>query len=153
MDTVVYRERLFARSWQIIMDHPWFGDQQALSKMEELRQGEGIIDLINGYVTILLNDGFVGLSLFLFFIVIGLFKAFRVSVATATSDPELSKLGACLVACILGSVIMMWTGGLIDMMTCVLIGLMAAYVDVGRRLSSERRPLGPAPYSVKAAPN
>ena len=133
------------------MDHPWFGDQQALLEMQELRQGEGIIDLVNGFVSILLSSGFVGLSLFLLFIVIASFKAFRVSAATAKGDPDLSKLGACLVACILGSLVMMWVGGLIDMMTCVLIGLAAAYVDVGRRIAFGHRPGGPAPISLKAA--
>jgi hypothetical protein len=151
MNNVVYRERLLERSWQIIMDHPWFGDQQALLEMQELRQGEGIIDLMNGFVSILLSSGFVGLSLFLLFIVIGSFKAFRVSAAAAKSDPDLSKLGASLVACILGSVVMMWVGGLIDMMTCVLVGLTAAYVDVGRRLAFGHRPGGPAPIALKAA--
>jgi hypothetical protein len=135
MGNVLYRERLFDRSWQIIMDHPWFGDQQALLKMEELRQGEGIIDLINGFIGILLNNGFVGLSLFVLFVLLGLIKAFRVSAATVKSDPDLSKLGASLVACLLGSLLMTWVAGLIDVMTCVLIGLMAAYVDVGRRAS------------------
>ena len=134
IDNVVYRERLLATSWQIIMDHPWFGDQEALLKMEELRQGEGIIDLMNGFVNILLANGFVGLSLFVLFIVFGSFKALKVSAASAKSDPDLSKLGACLVACIFGSLVMMWAGGLIDMMTCVLVGLTVAYVDVGRRL-------------------
>jgi O-antigen ligase len=151
MDNVVYRERLFALSWQIIIDHPWFGDQQALLKMQELRQGEGIIDLMNGFVSILLSSGFVGLSLFLLFIAIASFKAFRVSAASAKSDPDLSKLGACLVACILGSLVMMWVGGLIEMMTCVLVGLTAAYVDVGRRLAFGHRRGGPAPVSLKAA--
>jgi hypothetical protein len=151
MDNVVYRERLFALSWQIIMDHPWFGDQQALLKMQELRQGEGIIDLMNGFVSILLSSGFVGLSLFLLFIAIASFKAFRVSTASAKSDPDLSKLGACLVACILGSLVMMWVGGLIEMMTCVLVGLTAAYVDVGRRLAFGHRRGGPARVSLKAA--
>ncbi len=66
-------------SWQIVTDHPWFGDQLALLKMQELRQGEGIIDLMNGFMEILLSNGFFGLSLFLLFIVIGSFKAFRVS--------------------------------------------------------------------------
>jgi hypothetical protein len=46
---------------------------------------------------------------------------------------------------------MMWVGGLIDLMTCVLIGLTAAYVDVGRRLAFGHRPGGPAPISLKAA--
>ena len=151
MGNVIYRQRLFALSWHIVMDNPWFGDQQALLKMEELRQGEGIIDLMNGFINILLNNGFVGLSLFLFFIVIGSFKAFRVSTATAKSDPDLSRLGACLVACILGSLVMMWVGGLIDMMTCVLVALAAAYINVGRRLAFGHRPGGPASIALKAA--
>jgi hypothetical protein len=151
MDNVVYRERLLDRSWQIITDHPWFGDQQALLKMQGLRQGEGIIDLMNGFVSILLSSGFVGLSLFLLFIVVGSFKAFRVSAAAAKSDPDLSKLGACLVACILGSLVMMWLGGLIDMMTCVLVALTAAYVDVGRRLAFDHRRGGSARDPLKAA--
>jgi len=29
---------------------------------------------------------------------------------------------------------MTWVGGLVELMICVLVGLMAAYVDVGRRL-------------------
>jgi O-antigen ligase len=144
IDTVIYRQKLFDRSWQIIMDHPWFGDQQALLKMEELRQGEGIIDLVNGFIGILLNNGFVGLSVFLLFIVIGLVKAFRLSSATASTDPDLSRLGACLVACVLGSMLMTWVAGLIDVMTCVLVGLMAAYVEVGRRVAADRRPGRPA---------
>lgn len=143
MGNVEYRERLFARSWDLIMEHPLFGDQQALLEMADLRQGEGIIDLINGFITILLGNGFVGLSLFLLFIVIGSFKTFRVSAAAARSDPDLSRLGACLVACMLGSLLMTWVGGLVDTMICLLVGLMAAYVDVGRRLPSEARPLEP----------
>jgi hypothetical protein len=146
---VTYRERLLALSWQIVTDSPWFGDQQALLKMAELRQGEGIIDLMNGFVAILLSNGFVGLTLFLLFIVIAALKAFRVRAATVNSDPDLSKLGACLVACVLGSLVMMWVGGLVDMMTCILIGLTAAYVDVGRRLTSVR-PGGHSPISLKA---
>jgi hypothetical protein len=146
---VEYRERLFARSWQIIMNHPLFGDQAALLKMQDLRQGEGIIDLINGFITILLGNGFVGLSLLLLFIVIGSLKTFRVSAATAKSDPDMSKLGACLIAAMVGSLFMTWVGGLVDLMICILVGLMVAYVDVGRRLPSELRPLCPAPILSK----
>ena len=151
MGNVTYRERLFALSWQIVTDSPWFGDQQALLKMEELRQGEGIIDLMNGFMTILLSNGFVGLTLFLLFVVIGSYKAFRVGAAAAKNDPDLSKLGASLVACILGSLVMMWVGGLIELMTCVLVALTAAYVDVGRRLTLSDRRGGSAAVPLKAA--
>jgi hypothetical protein len=36
-------------------------------------------------------------------------------------------------------------------MTCVLVGLTAAYVDVSWRFAPDRRPLGPAPIALKAA--
>jgi hypothetical protein len=143
LGNVEYRERLFTRSWEIIMNHPWFGDQQALLKMQDLRQGEGIIDLINGFINILLDNGFVGLSLFVSFIFIGLIKALRISAETAKSDPDLSKLGACIAACVIGSLLMMWVAGLIDVMTCLLVALMAAFVDVGRRPPT-LRPVAPS---------
>ena len=139
---VEYRERLFSRAWEIISDHPWFGDQRALLKMEDMRQGEGIIDIINGFINILLNDGFVGLSLFLLFILIGMLRALRICAKTADVDPDFSKLGASIVAGVLGSLLMMWVAGLIDVMTCMLVALMAAYVKVGRRLPSDVRPRG-----------
>ena len=122
------------------MDQPWFGDQQAFLKMESLRQGEGIIDLINGYIIILLSNGFVGLSLFLGFVLIASFRAFKVSIGARGSDPELSKLGACLVACILGCLLLTWGAGLNELMYCVLVGLLVAYVDASRRLPSGLRP-------------
>jgi hypothetical protein len=137
---VQYRERLLAEAWPIILDHPWFGDQAALLEMGDLHQGEGIIDLMNGYIPILLGNGFVGMSLFLLFMIIGSFKSFRVSTAAARSDPDLSKLGASLIACLLGIALMMWVGGLLDLATCVLVGLMAAYIDVGRRPPGLRPP-------------
>jgi hypothetical protein len=138
MSNVIYRERLLDVSWRIIMDHPLLGDPDALLKMAEMRQGEGIIDLMNGFVAVLLNNGFVGLSLFGFFVIIASIKTLRLSAATAKSDPDLSKLGASLVACLLGCMIMMWAGGLLDEMTGVLVGFMAAYVDLGRRNSRDR---------------
>jgi hypothetical protein len=139
---IEYRDKLFARSWELIMAQPWFGDQQAFLKMESLRQGEGIIDLINGYVIILLSDGFVGLSLFLGFVLIASLRAYTVSIGARGSDLELSKLGACLVACILGCLLLTWGAGLNELMYCVLVGLMVAYVDAGRRLPPGLRPRG-----------
>jgi O-antigen ligase len=136
---IEYRDKLFARSWEIIMNQPWFGDQRALLKMESLRQGEGIIDLINGYIIILLNNGFVGLSLFLGFVLIASFRAYKVSARAGASDPELGKLGACLVACTLGALLLTWGAGLNELMYCVLVGLMVAYVDASRRLPSGRK--------------
>jgi O-antigen ligase len=150
LGNVIYRQRLFARSWDIILAHPVLGDQRALLKMEDLRQGEGIIDMINGFMTLLLNNGFVGLSLFVLLVVNSAVKAFRLSAMTASRDPDLSRLGACLIACTLGIMLMTWVGGLIDLMTFILVGLMAAYVDFGRRLPAGVRRVGGDANSYKA---
>jgi len=104
--SITYRERLWERSWQIIKESPFLGDQDAIPKMQDLRQGEGIVDVINTYAGVLLNDGFLGLSLFLGFILTALLKAWAGNRRTLSGDPDLSVLGAALVACLVATLIM-----------------------------------------------
>jgi O-Antigen ligase len=132
LENITYRQRLLDRAWQIIQDSPFLGDQYALSKMEDLRQGQGIIDLMNGFVNILLDNGFVGLLLFMSFILIGTTKAWMLSRERALVGTEIGTVGASLVACILGTLVMIWVGGLIVSTTCILVGLAAASADVSR---------------------
>jgi hypothetical protein len=131
-ENITYRRRVLDRAWEIVQSSPLLGDQYALSKMEELRQGQGIIDLMNGFVNILLDNGFVGLLLFMSFIMIGLVKAWKLSRESSRVGVELSTMGAAIVACILGAMAMTWAGGLIVLTTCVLVGLASACADLGR---------------------
>ena len=64
--SVEYRRQLFAVSWDILMQHPVFGSPSYLGNgaMEQMRQGEGIIDMVNSYLGIAMYSGFVGLALF-----------------------------------------------------------------------------------------
>jgi hypothetical protein len=103
---VVYRQRLFERSWQVIQESPMLGDQAALLKMQDLRQGQGIIDLVNTYMEILLENGFVGMSLFLSFMLIALVKAWSSSRRCMQNDADLGVLGASLVSCIITTLVM-----------------------------------------------
>jgi hypothetical protein len=141
-ENVDYRQRLFDRSWQVIQDSPLFGDPDALLKMQDLRQGQGIVDLINSYLEILLNSGFVGLALFLTFISNGLFKAWATSRRFRTDDPDFALLGACLVSCILGTLLMMVNGSFgtgVEKLFYVLAALTAAYVHIGRTQKESAR--------------
>ena len=131
-ENITYRQRLLDRAWELIQESPFLGDQQALSKMEDLRQGQGIIDLMNGFVNVLLDNGFLGLTLFLSFVVIGVTRAWMLSRANSRVGGDLAPIGAALVACILGTLLMMWAGGLIVSTTCILVGLAAAFADLGR---------------------
>jgi hypothetical protein len=133
--SVVYRHRLFDHAWQIIQESPFLGDQYALLKMQDLRQGQGIIDIINAFVGVLLGNGFVGLSLFLGFILIGLFKSLKLCRQVRATDRDFSILGASLVSCILGTLIMMADGsfgGGLERLFYVLAALATAYAYLGR---------------------
>jgi hypothetical protein len=134
-ETITYRQRLLDRAWQVIQDSPMLGDQHALVKLQDLRQGEGIIDLMNGFVNILLDNGFVGLSLFLSFVVLGLYKGWKLSGEAPHVGTELATIAAALVACLLGTMLMMWVGGLLLAPTTLLVGLVCACAHVDARQS------------------
>jgi len=137
-----YRQRLLDQSLQLIEARPLFGDQSALSKMQNLRQGQGIIDVVNSYIDIALFHGLVGLALFLGFILTALNRAYRAAKAMIHTDAELALLGFGLVACILGALLMMADISFIlgiEKMFYVLAALAAAYAHCARE--SSRRPL------------
>ena len=139
--SVVYRQRLAARSWELIQQHPFFGDQMALQKLDDLRQGEGIIDTVNTYAELTMFYGFVGLAAFILVILIPLFGAWRTVRNAQTSDPDLALLGSVLVACIVGTLLMLVTCSFIlgyTVLFYALAALAAAYTHLGRSAKSRR---------------
>jgi O-antigen ligase len=130
-----YRQRLAERSWELIQLNPFLGDPLAKTKMEDLRQGEGIIDLVNTYAEVTLFYGSIGLLLFLAVIIVGLFKAYRASREFARRDPDFALLGITLVACLFGTLLMIGDSSLIngyEKFFYVLAGLAAAYAYIGK---------------------
>jgi hypothetical protein len=142
---VEYRQRLFERSIELIWENPWFGDPFVMLQMESLRQGQGIIDLVNGYLVIALFHGLVGLCLFVGFLLLGLrqgryaWRAFR-----RAGDADATLLGAALLAAMLGTILFIATAG-VDPMTYMLAGLLSAYawrvqrtqrISVGSRIGN-----------------
>ena len=126
----IYRQRLLDRSLELIQEHPLFGDQLAIQKMEDLRQGQGIIDIVNTYVGVALFSGWVGFALFLGFILSAAAGVFRMAKATISTDPDCGLLGFNILACIFGILFMIADCSLIlgvQMMFYVLIALAAAY--------------------------
>lgn len=101
-ENVTYRQNLFDTSLQIILDNPYFGSTDYLLHMEELRQGQGIIDLVNTYLIVGLNTGFVGLGLYLLFFTVILMTAFRRMMLMPVGT-EGRILGQVLIAVLIGS--------------------------------------------------
>jgi hypothetical protein len=107
-----YRQALWDTSVELIKQSPLFGSPYVLSQMEHLRQGQGIIDLVNGYLVVALYYGLVGLALFAAPFLIGLAKAYRTwLLAKKLADRELCLLGACLIASMIGTLFFVATAG------------------------------------------
>ncbi len=138
---IIYRQRLAARGWEIVLAHPFFGDQFPWAEMEDLRQGEGIIDIVNTYLGVALNYGLVGLFCFLSFILLGMTAVYSRTRALAHSDPDLALFGTSLIACIVGTLVMIHSMSFFlgcEKMFYVLAGLATAYARLTK--SSQYRP-------------
>lgn len=142
---LVYRQRLLDRSWTLIKAHPWFGDQLALTQMEDLRQGQGIIDVVNSYIEVALFNGFIGLALFVAFLLSGVLPLYRRVRAAWPRDPDEASLGLSILACALGAMLMIADISLmlgVEKMLYVLIGLATAYTQLGRTAPKSEPPAG-----------
>jgi hypothetical protein len=111
-DNVVYRQRVAEVSWNIMWDNPLLGDPFFVRKMESLRQGENIIDLVNAYSVVALNSGLIGLTLFLFPMLYAIYRSLKLSRQASKTDPDLALLGNALVASILGYMFYIATAGM-----------------------------------------
>lgn len=135
---ISYRQQLAENSITLLKSSPFFGVPNALgtSEMQSMKQGEGIVDIVNTYVAIGLGSGVIGLSLFLgvfLSVCIGLLKAIK---QTRQSNEELNLLGRVLFAVLCSVLFMIAT--LSSIMTVPIIywmlaGMGVAYLDLVRR--------------------
>ena len=101
---VTYRQDIFNTSVLLIEQSPFFGNPFVLNQMEHLRQGQGIIDLMNAYVVQALFYGLVGLALCVSCYLLALWRAGGAWLtAKKCADVELCLLGACLIACMVAT--------------------------------------------------
>ncbi|WP_339776246.1 O-antigen ligase family protein [uncultured Methylophaga sp.] len=133
-DTFDYRARLLENSMILFKKNPLFGDInfRNTSEMESLRQGEGIIDVVNTYIGILLPYGLISLILF-----VGAFVFLVIRCRNIVKRPDIdieSKLtGRILISCIVGVMFTIFTVSSISYIPTfywVLIALSSAYINI-----------------------
>ncbi|HEX8988528.1 MAG TPA: O-antigen ligase family protein [Rhodocyclaceae bacterium] len=100
--TVTYRERLVEASLKVIRENPIAGKPNAVQSDELTAINEGgVVDLVNTWLGIALNQGVVGLLLFLALFgtaMLGIYRARRIPALS----PEERVLGAALFATLAG---------------------------------------------------
>lgn len=141
-ENVIYRQRLAEISIQVIMQNPLFGafDSIYSPAMQELKQGQGIIDIVNSYLAVALGSGLVGLSLFSGFFVavaVGLFKGMR---NLADRNSELYLLGQVLFATLLGILVIIYTVSSISVIPVIYWSVAGLGVAYARMLALTKAP-------------
>jgi H+/Cl- antiporter ClcA len=145
--------QLAETSWQLVLQNPLFGSPNYLAYMEQLRQGQGIIDLVNAYATIALSFGLVGLGLFAAFFGSIILRCLKAARPLIELDLEFNLVGVALVATLVATLAMLFTVNLymsIGALAWVLGGMGVAYsrlakaalpLDTGVRTEPELAPM------------
>ena len=128
-----YRRQLLDTSLALIAQSPLWGVANYAAQMQSLRQGEGIVDIVNTYVGIMLEVGLVGLFIYLapFVVVVHrLLKEIRRDPSGGIRAPG-SRFAAMMVALILGMLFAIFTTstfGFVALQLTLCIALSAAWL-------------------------
>jgi O-antigen ligase len=142
--SIDYRANLLNQSMIVIERNPWFGSVNYLEtpEMEALRQGQGIIDIVNTYIQVVLEIGLVGLGLFVSFFALILWRIYLAIRSIRDRNSEERLLGRALLATLVAILLMIFTVSSITLIPIVywsVAGLGMAYVEMVRRQKREAR--------------
>jgi O-antigen ligase len=151
---VTYRQRLLELGIQVVLQNPVFGafDFIYSPAMQELKQGQGIIDIVNSYLGVALSSGLVGLSLFS-----GIFIAVAVSILkgmrnVTDKNDERYLLGQALLSVLLGIMIIIFTVSSISVIPVVYWSVAGLGVAYARMLAPAKVPGVARPAGLQRAP-
>ena len=106
---VTYRQAINERAILIIGLNPFFGSPYFTRYMEDLRQGQGIIDLLNVYLSIGMAYGLITLSAFVLFFATSIQRGLNLVSKYKKIDTDLAMLGAGLISALSGTLIIIYT--------------------------------------------
>lgn len=152
-DTISYRQQLLKTAREVIAERPLFGTHDFLShpKLQPLRQGEGIIDIVNSYIGVALQSGYVGLTLFLgvfLTTLIGLRSAMR---SAYKYDPQLALYCRAYLATLAGVMVTIFTTSTVEHMSYVIWAIIAGAVAL-IRIERHQRDHQTESVATEAAP-
>lgn len=137
-DTFDYRAQLLEKSMILIKKNLLFGDVNYINtpEMESMRQGQGIIDIVNSYIGIILPYGLIALLLFIGVFISVMFDCRKIF-KRKTCDEDVKLMGRVLFASIAGVMLTIFTVSSISYIPTlywVLISLSASYVNIHSKI-------------------
>jgi len=142
-ENVTYRERLITNSMIVIKRNLFFGSTDFLKtpEMEEMRQGQGIIDLVNNYIQVILSIGLIGLVIFISFFVVTLLGIYRAMKLIADKESEEYLLGRALLSTLIAILFIISTVSSVTLIPIVYWSVAAmgvAYTQMIRKISDRK---------------
>jgi O-antigen ligase len=135
---VEYREKLIDVSLLVVAKYPFFGKVEFRKEpeMKQMVQGEGIIDIVNTYISVMLSSGYVGLFSFLGIFISCLILTYSTARKIRTTNEDAYQLGRMLISTIIGIMIIITTVGdqlSVSYIYFMLIGSSVAYCNLIRK--------------------
>lgn len=129
---VEYRANLLTSALPVIERNLLFGSYDYLQapELQVMRQGEGIIDVVNSYVSVALYSGLVGLTLFLGAFLLALIQLRNAVRAARQVNLRVAALGRALFATVSAILLIIYTVSSISAIPVVywaVLGLSVAY--------------------------
>lgn len=158
LNTINYRRQLLDTALALLKQSPWLGVPDYASQMQDLKQGEGIIDLVNSYVAIALDTGVIGLAIYLLPYVLAFRHMVRVPGISLrqTSDAGAGWFAATFLAMIISCMVTIFTTstfGTMPFLLILLVALPAARLTMKDTLVDVPLDLAPdGPYGLNGLP-
>jgi O-antigen ligase len=136
--SVDYRAELITKSLIVIERYPWFGNIDYLKtpEMQSMIQGEGIIDIVNTYIGVAIENGLMALGLFVGFFVLTILNVNRAMRSIPDRDSDEYLLGRVLLAILISIMVIIFTVSSISVIPIVywaVAGLGVAYAQMVRK--------------------
>lgn len=138
-----YRQALFETSVALISQSPWFGVPNAYAYMEHLRQGQGIIDVVNTYLAIALSYGMTALAPFVLMFLINLWRMWTLRLQLGL-EQEGGRAATAMIAVTVSVMVMIFSTSSIAAIPYLYFALNGAMVALDRlyRPVPEKRAFG-----------
>lgn len=123
--TIQYRQVLLDTSLALIKQSPWWGVPNYQDYMEHLRQGEGIIDLVNTYMAAALDAGLVGLAIFVLPYLWILIRLLAAMPPLGQGGTKATPFEAAFAALLPATLLTIFTTSVTGVMACLMLMLVA----------------------------
>jgi hypothetical protein len=150
---IVYRAKLLQIAIDVIMQDPLLGayNYYLIPEFQDLKQGHGLIDIVNTYVGVGLASGLVGVSIFSgFFIAVAVGTLKSMSKLINRND-ELFLLGRALLATLLGILVMIFTISNVMLVPMIYWSVAGLCVGYARMLALAKAPETARPAAFQHA--